>query len=110
MAILPPIPYDRPQTSFEWIDWYTKLNQVVNNSTDHNNLSNIQGGLANEHYHLSQTQYNQLTGGGITSLHSHPGGGGGSELPVGTYYLSNNSTNPSVTLGYGTWVLQPYTL
>jgi len=62
MAILPPIPYDRPQTSFEWIDWYTKLKNSIEASTIlHNDLSGLQGGTGGEYYHLTQIQYNAVS-------------------------------------------------
>lgn len=32
-------------------------------------------------------------------------GGSGSALPVGSFYFSDNATNPATTLGYGTWSL-----
>lgn len=65
--ILPPVPYDLPQTSFEWVDWYTKLrNQINSTSTDHNQLTTIQGGTAGEYYHLDQTDYNALQGARVT--------------------------------------------
>jgi len=70
--VLPPIPYDQPQTSFEWIDWYTKLKQVVDTAgLDHNGLINLQGGQSGQYYHLNSAQHSGLTGGGSTTLHSH---------------------------------------
>jgi len=65
--ILPPVPYDLPQTSFEWVDWYTKLRTQINStSTDHNQLTNIQGGTAAEYYHLDLADYNALQGARVT--------------------------------------------
>ncbi len=56
--IIPPIPYDKPQTSFEWIDWYTKLLSVINSGTfPHNGLTGLQGGGGGDFYHLSATDY-----------------------------------------------------
>ncbi len=56
--IIPPIPYDKPQTSFEWIDWYTKLLSVINSgSFPHNTLTGLQGGGGGDFYHLSSTDY-----------------------------------------------------
>jgi hypothetical protein len=59
--ILPPIPYDKPQTSFEWIDWYTKLINLINSGTQHNELPGLQGGVGGEYYHLTNTQHTALT-------------------------------------------------
>lgn len=62
MAILPPIPYDKPQTSFEWVDWYTKLIDVVNTADlEHNDLTGLQGGSSGEFYHLTATQAAAIT-------------------------------------------------
>lgn len=52
--VLPPIPWDKPQTSFEWVDWFTKLRKIIDTSAlDHQSLLNIQGGNSSERYHLS---------------------------------------------------------
>ena len=55
----------------------------------------------------TDTAYYAKPGIGVTAL---AGSGSGSELPVGSYYFSDNSTNPASTLGYGTWslILQGY--
>ncbi len=97
--LLPPIPYDRPQTSFEWIDWYTKLNLLINSGAQHNNLQGLQGGQSGQYYHLSLADYNAIK----NIVDSSP-------LPVGSYYFSDNNDDPAVTLGYGTWQLMPFTL
>lgn len=56
-STLPPIPWDKPQTSFEWVDWYTKLRQVIDTSAlDHNQLQNLQGGTSGEYYHLTSAE------------------------------------------------------
>lgn len=62
-SILPPVPWDRPQTSYEWVDWYTKLRDVIDNSAlDHQALLNLQGGSATERYHLTLAQVALVTG------------------------------------------------
>ncbi len=87
---LPPIPYDRPQTSFEWIDWYTKLINLVNSGAfPHNSLTGLQGGAAGEYYHLTQAEYNAL----------------GEAFPVGIVITTDSATNPAAMIGYGTWTL-----
>lgn len=97
--LLPPIPYDKPQTSFEWIDWYTKLIAFVNAGASHQTLTNIQGGTTNEYYHLTQTQHTDLLDGGFSTLHKHE------SFPVGITILTDSATNPSSMIGYGTWTL-----
>lgn len=96
--ILPPIPYDRPQTSFEWIDWYTKLNKLINSGAQHNNLQGLQGGTTNQYYHLTSAQQSGLTSGGFTTLHKHEA------FPVDAVYSSVAYEDPAIALGYGTWV------
>lgn len=39
--------------------------------TDHNDLSGLQGGAANEYYHLTAARHTDLTDGGDSSLHYH---------------------------------------
>lgn len=54
---LPPIPYDRPQTSYEWVQFFTELREIIDASAlDHNNLLNLQGGTTNEYNHLSDVE------------------------------------------------------
>lgn len=79
--ILPPAPIDEPPKSYQWVDWYVKLRNLVNtvnnlpwagidkagsNLTDiqtrnHNDLQNIQGGNSGERYHLSAAQQVEAT-------------------------------------------------
>lgn len=44
---------------------------VVQSSVNHNDVSGLQGGTTNEYYHLSSTNYTDLTDGGDSSLHYH---------------------------------------
>ena len=60
--ILPPVPWDRPATSFEWVDWYTKLRRTINTSAlDHNSLTGLQGGTSGQYYHLTSAEVTQVT-------------------------------------------------
>lgn len=43
----------------------------------HNNLASPDGGTTGEYYHLTHTQYDDLTDGGETTLHSHAAGAPG---------------------------------
>lgn len=59
--ILPPPPHDQPQTSFAWVDWWTKLRRVINTSAlDHNSLTGIQGGTGGEYYHITNVQLGKV--------------------------------------------------
>lgn len=60
--VLPPPPHDQPQTSFAWVDWWTKLRRIINTSAlDHNQLTNLQGGTATERFHLSNVEVGKVT-------------------------------------------------
>ena len=59
---LPPFPIGASQSSFEWNEWYYKLQEAINSTTiEHNQLSGLQGGGGADIYHLTQTQHNDLT-------------------------------------------------
>ena len=61
MAVLPPIPWDKPPQSFEWIDWYVRLRDIIETSAlDHQSLLNLQGGNATERYHLTAAEHTAL--------------------------------------------------
>ena len=64
---LPPIPWDRPAMSFEWVDWYTKLKDQIDSVADHNSLGNIQGGASGQYNHLTNTQVGLVNGAEQTS-------------------------------------------
>jgi hypothetical protein len=66
--LLPPVPWDKPQNSFEWVDWYTKLRDVIDNSQlDHNLLLNLQGGASGDYRHLTSAQVALVVGSQQTS-------------------------------------------
>lgn len=57
------------------IPW-SNVNKSGSNLTDittrrHNDLQLIQGGAADDYYHLTASQLNDLTDGGVTTLHTH---------------------------------------
>ena len=60
--IIPPFPIGSTPDSFEWNDWYNKLVHLINSgSLPHNSLTGLQGGGGSDFYHLTQTQYSDLT-------------------------------------------------
>lgn len=79
---LPPPPIGEPPGSFAWQQWYTALQQLYSvsgaipwsavnkdgsNITDiatrpHNSLTTIQGGAANDYYHLTSAQLTSALG------------------------------------------------
>lgn len=92
MPNLPPYPRGAEPGSKAWLDWinaiqnilggtsgtipWTTVDKTGSNLTDlatrqHNDLQSIQGGAANEAYHLTSAQHLGLTGGGQTFLHGH---------------------------------------
>lgn len=61
-SVLPPVPWDKPQQSYEWVNWYTQLRNVIDNAAlNHNSLQNLQGGLSNERNHLSDAEVTKVT-------------------------------------------------
>lgn len=94
MAIinLPPPPTQEPdKDTYVWISWFQQLYTYItaigriawtvidftsSNITDiatrnHDDLQNIDGGNATENYHLTLSEYTNLTDGNDTTLHSH---------------------------------------
>lgn len=89
-GLLPPTPVGVPPGHSFWNDWYEKLRYLVNNTTvvfsdlnftgsnltsiatrNHNDLQNIQGGAANDWYHLTNAQATDLTDGNDSTAHFH---------------------------------------
>lgn len=77
-----------------WLKWFVDLAGVLSSfgggsgSADHNLLSGLQGGAADEYYHLNAADYGQIAN---------------KPFPVGSVFISVVSTNPATLLGYGTW-------
>jgi len=58
----------------DYIDWRSEtISRVEFSTSDHNALSGLQGGAANDYYHLTSAQETELTDGSETSLHIHDG-------------------------------------
>jgi hypothetical protein len=91
---IPPLPVNKIEEGHLWREWFFSVANAINgitaagsllwaginfsgsNITDiatrnHNDLQNIQGGAANDHYHLTSANNTLLTGGGDTTLHYH---------------------------------------
>ena len=126
MAQLPPIPYDQPSTSFAWLDWYTKLQNLINSSggVAHSGLTGLQGGTVGEYYHLTAPQYTAVAnlsetiddrvhallvaGANVTLSYNDASNtltisASGGAFPVGAIYINVTGVNPASELGYGTW-------
>ena len=100
-ATRPPIPWDRPSMSFEWVDWYTKLRNIIDESAlDHNALLNLQGGVATQYYHLTAAQHTGLIGGNNTTLHFHDADRNRANH-TGTQAWSTIASTPTTLGGYG---------
>lgn len=90
---LPPPPTRGESGDFIWIDWYNKLNNLLNTGgivawtqidfsgssladlqvRNHEQLNSIQGGTAGEHYHLTLAQWTAFTAGTVTSVNGQTG-------------------------------------
>ena len=88
-----------------WLNWFLALAQLLDDSggtaIEHNLLSGIQGGAANDYYHTTGTQHTDLTDGGATSLHKHDHNGQDS-LQGGTtdeYYHLTEAQHTDLTDG-----------
>jgi len=61
---LPPLPVGVAPGSGYWNDWYEKLRKIINDligGVGHNSLSGLQGGNAGEYYHLTATEYANIS-------------------------------------------------
>lgn len=91
---LPPIPNNPITDVFVWRDWFYQVSQVLTQQAaiawtslnftgsnlrdivtrQHNALQDIQGGIANQYYHLSEAQYTALATNAHNSLSGLQGG------------------------------------
>ena len=66
-------------------------------ATDHNLLSGLQGGTTNEYYHLTSTDYIDLTNGDFTILHKHESGSWASSSLSSSYAVTSSN---AITASY----------
>lgn len=115
LKIPPPPSPNSDFNDFSWKDWFrilrdslvntgvgawSLLNFSGSNITDivvrnHNDLQNVQGGATGNNYHLTNTDYTELTGGGYTSLHKHIG-----SMYYGSFYDTTNQYDGSTNIPY----------
>ena len=94
---LPPPPINDQPGSFAWLEWYRQLRNYISTNgsvpwyvinfagsnitdiatRDHDQLQNIDGGTAGEHYHLTAAQHAALTAGPHNTLSGLQGGTSG---------------------------------
>jgi len=124
MAIqLPPIPNNPITDALVWRDWFYKVSQLLSEQAaiawsslnftgsnlrdiqtrQHNALQDIQGGIANEYYHLSQTQYNTIVSFPTVPFSIANGGTGattasGARTNLGLGTMATQNTGITVTI------------
>lgn len=94
---LPPPPINDQPGSFTWLEWYRQLRNYISTNgsvpwyvinfagsnltdiatRDHDQLQNLDGGAAGEHYHLTAAQHAALTAGPHNTLSGLQGGTSG---------------------------------
>ena len=94
---LPPPPINDQPGSFTWLEWYRQLRNYISTNgsvpwyvinfagsnitdiatRDHDQLQNVDGGTAGEHYHLTAAQHAALTAGPHNTLSGLQGGTSG---------------------------------
>lgn len=80
--------------SYVWTNGAWVQISVGTGTTDHNSLSNFDGGTTNEYYHLTAAQHTDLTDGGDTTLHAHNAYIANSLLTTRGDLLVRNATVP----------------
>lgn len=76
-----------------WLKWFVDLARVLSSfgggsgSADHNLLSDLQGGMAGEYYHLTAAEHAAI----------------GQAFPIDSVFVTVSASNPNTLLGYGTW-------
>jgi len=115
---LPPPPINDQPGSFTWLEWYRQLRNYISTNgsvpwyvinfagsnitdiatRDHDQLQNLDGGTAGEHYHLTAAQYAALTAGPHNTLSGLQGGTSGEY-----YHLTNTEYNALTSSVNGTW-------
>jgi hypothetical protein len=89
-----------------WLKWFLDMVGIINESgggsgvVQHNDTGGLQGGTANEFYHLTQAQHADLTDTGDSALHFHSSDRARANH-TGTQTMSTISDLP--TLAHGTW-------
>lgn len=117
---LPPPPTRSASGDFIWVDWYNKLNTLLNTggsiawstinftgsklsdiqTRDHNTLTSLQGGTAGEYYHLTAAQYANLG----SAINSTPVG----NITPSTGAFTTLSASSTVSgAGFSTYLASP---
>ena len=77
----------------DYIDWRDEVfSRKSLTTSDHNALTNLQGGQAGEYHHLTEAQHDGLTDGGETTLHSHASSGSSGNEDDTEFQLFQNQT------------------
>lgn len=115
---IPPPPTKAESGDFLWIDWYNKLNNLLNTTgsvgwnlinfsgsslgdlqtRNHEQLNAIQGGTTGEHYHLTQAQWSAYTNPFVNNMISQSSDPTTSQLTASKYNVYKNTTTNVVKL------------
>lgn len=89
----------------DYIDWRLNTPQGVGSSgSDHNVLSNLQGGAGGEYYHLTLAEYGDLNETLVSANDTTPGFLNGKLIPEETLALTENNDggDETLTIGFST--------